>query len=407
MLKGILLAFIALANWQITDVIDLTDLPNELEESPNASLVLSPDGTMAAWGGRDVLCLYNFVEEAGECAAWPESFRPGFDRYTQLIWSPDSTKLAFTENFFVYFLESDIWVYNVTAGEFNNRTPDDAEGGQLLLSNDAQQIDYAPTWDQEGNLYFFRTKRVDDLRETMLYRLAPDSDTAEVVSDITDTFPYLSVYLPPVISPDGTRMAVIVLGQDFEDGRNGVWVIDLADGAKTRVAARKALWEGFPDWQTRMLARMIPFSLAWAGDGALIVGSLDVANISEIIGQNYHYVDVETLQITPLVDFSEIESAEALSETRDDGHMGIYVMPRLGIVTPDTFFYVHHDTDRDAAKTISAVALPPDGSGPTLVGELEDCDIRGLFGDQRYLMVLTEANRALVYNCAVTLGEDG
>lgn len=403
MLKLLLIAFLFFqTGWSISSVTDITVLPADFP-MPDSSAALSPDGTTVAWGHpANGLCIYTLADGQGQCQAWPvEQVR--LDRYHQLTWSPDSTQIAFTENFLLFFAEPDLWVYDLPSGNFTNRTPDGVD--KIRFGEDSSsQIDYAPTWGLNGELYFFRSSDAGDSYSLELYRLPPDSDTPELVADVSNKFPTLSVYWPPALSPDGTHLAIIVLASDFDDLRNGVWIINLEDGTSAPAANARALWEGFPDWQP--VEGIMPLGVTWSGNNALVVHVNSPGEFSASVAQNYHYVDLETRRITPLVDLTVIESQADAFNIGADGHSGIYLMPRLGIVTPDSFIYAHYDVTGESVVSLSSIPLPPTGTAPTVIDDVEGCDIRSLRGDPRVLSTLTAANNALLFNCVVDFSGD-
>jgi hypothetical protein len=45
-----------------------------------------------------------------------------------VVWSPDSTTIAFSENAFVTFVDGDLWTMDATTGELVNLTDDGFDG---------------------------------------------------------------------------------------------------------------------------------------------------------------------------------------------------------------------------------------------------------------------------------------
>ncbi|MBZ0309538.1 MAG: hypothetical protein K8I82_25975, partial [Anaerolineae bacterium] len=107
--------------WTLVEVQFVNDVLGE-DGRPPSEAILSPDGSMLAWGARgDGLCVFVFAESATTCTLWPEDY----DRTaTDLVWSADSQLLAFTESFFLNFREPDLWTFEVATGAFVNRTQD-------------------------------------------------------------------------------------------------------------------------------------------------------------------------------------------------------------------------------------------------------------------------------------------
>jgi hypothetical protein len=233
-----------------------------------------------------------------------------------------------------------------------------------------------------------------------VYRLDAGSDTPTLIRDITDDFPRLSLYFPPALSPDGARLAFIILDQRREWEQNGVWTLNLADGAIEPIATLPDLRLGFPEWQP--VESIFPSGLAWAGDNALIVELLDQSFNAAAVTQNFQYVDLETRAVTPLVDLSDIESMAALV-TVNDGQTPLYRVPRIGVVGDDTFFFAHYDLSAQGFVGISAVALPVDGSTigePTVLYEDASCPYLGFVPP--VLSTLTASNQGVFNSCLVT-----
>ncbi len=124
---------------------------------------ISPDG--------EHLLLYRETGDAGEFIIRSRSEGNGdaerrvrFDpnghsiHWNSLSWSPDSRRVAFTENYQTYFLEPDIWVLDVVAGTVKNMTDDGVRGQDWARDpEDADHdLDILPTWRSEDELYFIR-----------------------------------------------------------------------------------------------------------------------------------------------------------------------------------------------------------------------------------------------------------
>lgn len=334
--------------------------------------VLSPDGSKLAWGARrDGLCLYDLIENTQTCTAWPELYDTSG---TSLVWSADSQTLAFTEDFFYRFHESDIWIYEVATQTFTNRT-DDGVYDDLLSEDFNGQPDYFPLWNPANHqLYFFRSLflNTDDQRYSLeLFRL--NGDEAEQVADFTTTLPEISIIRPPQFSPDGTKLALPIAGRERNETRNGLWIYDLTNGSLTHLITLPDFAATFPEW-TDPASYFYIENLQWAGNAALVVYLYDSSFNASFGSVNYYYVDLTTAQLTPLVDFSDYASQAELFERDDKGQSLAGLFPRIGVVAPDAqyFFYVHYEQISDSDVYISALALPPGGSEPQQIGLLQN-----------------------------------
>ena len=95
---------------------------------------LSPDGAQIAWfnqTGRGLdhngqICLLTFDTAAQQCYPFPAGEFLGYPY--QLQWSPDNSRIAFSENPIQLGYDSDIWVLTVADGSYANLTNDDVTG---------------------------------------------------------------------------------------------------------------------------------------------------------------------------------------------------------------------------------------------------------------------------------------
>jgi dipeptidyl aminopeptidase/acylaminoacyl peptidase len=369
---GIVSAQDTAPTWTLTSVETLSELLGDDYESTEF-VYLSPDGSALAWQARDSgLAVYTFADQESTYYPWPETFRR-LGRYSMPSWSPDAAYFAFNESVFDFALESDLWLLDRGTGEIINRTDDGLEGGWFDFENPFS-LDYMPIWNPAtSDLYFFRSTRLDEGDKTELYLLPVERDEPKLAADLTDDVLVLSIYRPGVISPDGTRMALISLGSDLNNDKNGLWLLDLKTGDIEQIATIDDLRTGLPDWQGEETG-LFPEFISWAGDDAVVVQSRDY-QFATGISQMAHYVDLTTQAVTPITSFADIENNSDLY-VDDDPESPILRIPRAGVVTPDggSFLFLRHDANRQYAG-ISAVSLPPDGSAPVAIGDIEDFEL--------------------------------
>lgn len=377
--------------WTLTSVEPLSDLLGDDYESTEF-VYLAPDGSALAWQtGNSSLAVYSFADHETVSYPWPEEFS-GLGRYSMPSWSPDSQYFAFNESVFDLVIESDLWLLDRGTGEIINRT-DDGLVGDWFNAEKPLSLDYMPTWNPATNdLYFFRSTRLDEGDKTELYLLPVERDEPKLAADLTDDILVFSIYRPAVISPDGTRVAVISRGSGLENAKNGLWLLNLKTGDVEHIVTVDDLRIDLPEWLAENTF-LFPEVLLWAGNDAIVVQSLDVIGANGIT-QMAHYVDLAAQTVTPITTFDDVADKNDLF-VDDDPESPLLRIPRAGVVTPDggTFLFLRHNFDRQYAG-ISAVSLPPDGSAPVKLGEIENFEIGR---EATAPPVMSAAGKALLY----------
>jgi Tol biopolymer transport system component len=348
--------------------------------------MVSPDGSAIAYGkqtGRLAnktrqLCVYTFADANKVCYEVPEAYNGS---PYQLVWSPDSAYIAFTENPLQLGFESDIWLVDIAEGTFTNLTDDGAEGAWRTLDVD-YALDYLPTWDQSsGDLYFWRSVPSGDFAITLeLYRISPDGGDAELVRDLTEDlkqqlirFDYEKYYMdgPSAVSPDGTKLVLTSTSfEDVYDLQNGLWLIDLTDDTAPpqQLADMDDFQSALPVWQQ---FPAIPMGLSWTSDSAGVV-VLATSEDTHTPMNVFYYVDAETGDITPVVDFSGLEEVDAYFEPMDgsEGLPARYYSPWTASLSPLGDKLLMYN-DLAGLPGMMAALLPPDGNLPRFIYESE------------------------------------
>jgi hypothetical protein len=358
------------STWKVVNAEPIHTLTDD--QPQNA--VLAPDSSAIAWGDSQELCLYRFAEEETKCYALPENFT-AFGRYSFLNWSPDSAYLAFNDSFFDYYYEPDIWVFEVATETFTNRTDDGITDGVLSALEEGAIFDYIPVWNPvNGDMYFFRSTEVAgiDRLSLELYLMPLSRTEPKLVRDLTRDFPIYSIYRQPVISPDGTKMALIVIPARHDDPHLGVWVLNLQNGDLDQVATLDDLQQGLPDWLPED-ALLPPDTLTWAGNDGLVVLAANTVTRAPL-AQNAYYIDLVAATVQPLLDFSALPDEEAFLAEDENGDTPLLRMPRTGTVTPDGSTWVYVGSNPGVA-IIYALPLPPDGSPPTEIDRIEPLEV--------------------------------
>ncbi len=140
------------------------------------------------------------------------------------VWSPDSQRLAFTEDLLRYMYESDIWMLSVDNGQLTDLTPDGIFGSVLKLPQDsATTLDSMPGWSPDSQtLIFSRSDRANG--STTLYRISVKGGSPEKILDIAGSGP-IAVWYGPRWLGNGKIVYTINHPKQSEP-TNGIWLAD-------------------------------------------------------------------------------------------------------------------------------------------------------------------------------------
>jgi DNA-binding beta-propeller fold protein YncE len=208
------------------------------------SLSLSPDGSrLAVWNWNreePAICALDAATLAEQrCAPVPR----GLIAADSVAWSPDGTRVAFTEEALRHGKDGDIWVADFEAGTATNLTDDGTE--ESLRAPVGTPIDVAPAWSPDGTeIVFSRSVREgedeegEDIVYTSLYRIPAMGGEPREVVKVADR--WLVVYTGLRWLADGTILYSLDMYSD--DPANGVWTV-AADGGEPRqiLSAREEL----------------------------------------------------------------------------------------------------------------------------------------------------------------------
>ena len=197
------------------EVVEVQEL-----DLPFGDAYLSPDGGRIATYAEEELCVYGADGEQERCADGTVELDPNSVR-----WNPDGSRLVFTENFYQYFREPDVWTFDATSGELENLTDDGVDEGGLDMLTDPEEgeaaaadVDVSPEWADDGStIRFLRWIHPDDTVEVM--EMPADGGEPEQVGTLAaDAAPGIIAY-----TPDGERAAytrqedVVMSGLDGEN----------------------------------------------------------------------------------------------------------------------------------------------------------------------------------------------
>ena len=390
------------STWSVSILKDLFKVTEDNLSLLNTG-VLSPDGKTVVWGnGRDLLCFYDLDEDRVVCYPTPEQL--AIPHY--FVWSPDSQTIAFSEDLFRYLNESDIWMVNAATGSFTDCTDDGVIGG-FPTAKDPYWLDYLPNWDPiTTDLLFFRSEKQEAECSLELRSLNPDlctsgqlvvSERSKQIVDLTGqlagSFP---IHRQPAISPDGSRMAVIVTSDLRDDPQNGIWMIDLIEESICQIATLEAFAVGFPSWHDT--SSVLPEQISWTAEGeGLVVFLHDVAGFGIAPDRTVVYLDADTSEIHPLISWKGFDTGPDFYRAGEDGHTGVFRMARQAILMSDrkTLITVHHEYS-SGLLTFIAQTLPPDASEPSVIGEIP-FDERAS-GHGPGLVLASQSNVVLLFN---------
>ena len=391
----VLLGVLAVAAQEIEQIADAQNAAGLFQDNVR-NVSLSPDGTMLA-GTNEQLCVLTLASGDEACYAAedsPQSALGNSDIYNPLVWSPDSSKLLFTENLYVFLNEPDLWMLDLTTGEITNLTDDGIFGGAMFRDETGYTLDYLPAFAPNGDIYFFRAippKEGGSFAPT-LQRLAVGADEPEEVSDAFSSagMHWGSIFYSPMVSPDGTQMVFPVAEPDRSAEQNGLWLVDLESGEIRQLTDADDTHAGMPKYQQD--ARMATLNPVWTANGEGIV--FRVFNPEMGIGlpvANYMYVDVASGDVRPLLDFTHIgEFSELVQQNSPE----ILLVPRAGAVSADgnSFISLGYNLEASSAQLVR-IPLPPDGSDPEVLGQVE-VELSGGLAVPN--LTVSEANNALL-----------
>jgi Tol biopolymer transport system component len=254
-------------------------------------LALSPDGHWLAVSrpGADGLeiCAFDAATLAEQRCAALETKRIVT---WAVAWSPDSTRLAFTEDAVETQRESDVWVFEAESGALVDLT-DDGVGGRLRDDEAIQAhppVDLYPAWSPDGSELVF--VRVEGLLAanamTGIYRVPTDGGEPTAVATVKEEG--FAVLGGPRWMPDGQTI-LYTLHESADDPVGGLWSVDVAGGAPRPIG----------DWnQPDLLA---PILVAVSARGEALVSLSNSPSQYQLPDFTYAVVDVDTGAIQPLM----------------------------------------------------------------------------------------------------------
>src|SRR5689334_15173498 len=187
---------------------------------------LAPDGSRFAYIKGDDICIYSIAGEKGDCVTLDKDINMDIET---VRWSPDGTKLAFSEDFIMTFRDSDIWLYDTETNTLTDVTPMPNREIKLLTNNDPNLIytvDLIPQWTSDSQSIYFIRYTFNKLGDAYphLYKVGVKDQKAEEITAVDSYFP-LSIY-GFALSPDDSQIAYLRDTQNSQE-KDGTWYLDL------------------------------------------------------------------------------------------------------------------------------------------------------------------------------------
>jgi hypothetical protein len=260
-------------------------------EATGNILGISPDGKRLLALSDDGLCSYDVETLDRQACA---TFRAPIDR-RNLSWSPDGTRIAFTEDSLIRLQESDIWVMDVRDGSLKNLTDDSAEGN-ILSQEPGTPVDIAPSWSPDGKrLVFSRSYYPSDARSTVLCSIASDGSGAPEDILMVDDDAIFSIWTPIFWVDGGKTILYTFFANEFKNPDNGIWTADRS-GRNQRKLADTDTDFGPP----------VVLDATIRGKKALVLYMMAFGQYANAPDVSYYYLlDLTTGEMTPLKEAAE------------------------------------------------------------------------------------------------------
>ncbi len=289
---------------------------------------LSPDGgSFAVFYASGSICIYDSAtQEETSCNALEQlDSDPGID---DIIWSPDSTRLAIAEIGILLGRDGDLWVMDAATGSLTNLT-DEGYSGRLPTSTSPDPtgtifLDQSPAWTPDGQfITFSRSTWVDgSAAGTSIAQVPATGGEAEVLATVSETEPGV-VRSRTAWSPDGTTFYYTrEANNETDPSANGIWALDAATGELAQIASA--------DDGTKGVLALLEVSST--GD-RLLAWYPTAFGLFDVESPLVRVVDLATGEITiPIIPASDEDAMAGLSRTTfsPDGSALLHVIPTLG-----------------------------------------------------------------------------
>ena len=312
-------------------------------------LSLSPDGKWFFSLMLDSICIFDAASLAEKvCSSWNTSLDP-----KSIAWAPDSQRIAFAENLAV-LTESDIWVFDISAGKLNNITNDGLEGDLTTSRQRAKSevteinLDSLPAWSPDGKTLVFVRSTYGDTKQTILCTIpAAGGEVTKLV--IADSKHSLAVWRAMRWTPDGKNILFTITILEETTDKNGIWIVDKNGDNYKQLVKEKEGW-GYPAL----------YDVSAKGDKALIgyPRAITRADFNPNLSF-YELLDLKTGSLTPL---KETSTEQTSSQPK-------FYSPTQVTFSPDgSKILYHYKQEVGDQPTPQLVIRDVDGTGEEVLG---------------------------------------
>ena len=216
-------------------------IASRLYKIPGRLVGLSPDGRSLLGHDDEELCVYDAATLARRVCGGANGARLDLDG---VVWSPDSTRVAFTEDGLEFLIESDVWVLDAVTGATSNLTDDGAAGDVFFAVPEngepgpaaASPVhwDLRPAWSPDGrSLAFARSsRRGEEYAGTEIVRIPAEGGEPTRIVEVSPDVPFV-VSQGLAWMPDGASLLYAVGMPDAGHPEGGIWSVP-ADGGGAR-----------------------------------------------------------------------------------------------------------------------------------------------------------------------------
>jgi dipeptidyl aminopeptidase/acylaminoacyl peptidase len=210
---------------------------------PHRVADLSPDGKwILTWDIDASLCVYDAATLKQRVCGDTKS-KGIHVNADDLVWSPDSTRIAVAESAFKTVLDGDLWVMDAATGKLTDLTDDGftgvfapfGAGAKAKLQGKSVYEDVLPAWSPDGkSIAFSRSSVINAAAAGNELAVVPAAGgPVKTLLKVSLTTQLGVIYLGMAWAPDAQAIAFTYAAPSKTDPLNGVWLFTF-DGAAPR-----------------------------------------------------------------------------------------------------------------------------------------------------------------------------